>query len=534
MAAVFAFDDEIEAGSPEFNFGSDPVVDEFILHAEEVATDSVFQLTTNIAQLNVTGSENGALSASYKIDISSDYISSAAQEQTNADAAAAAVAAAFASGTTEPHMLSNVAAAATAAANAVPQRRLRPTDFEYIKVLGQGAYGKVLLVREISTGRLYAQKQLRKASMLVRTKLVEQTKTERAILESIRHPYIVKLFYALQDQHRLYLLLEYAPGGELFSHLANERMLPESTVSFYAAELVLALSHLHLVVGVVYRDLKPENCLLDAQGHLVLTDFGLSKVSDGSDCKTFLGTPEYMAPEILLGKAYDFAVDWWSLGVLCYDLLTGSPPYTGNNYKRIIDKIQKSKQPVIPYYLTNEAKDILIKFLRKNPQKRLGGNMPRDLDSIKRHPFFRKIDWIKLERRDPTILPPILPIITDPVLAENFAEEFTTMAFSPPTSSLPDHLPSILLDTSNSGTVSEKSVSTCSSSSLLYGSENVPTTTLAKPVPMAGNSGGNAVGGYTVNEMSESIENVFENFTFTASTSFIENAMREQVMHSNV
>ncbi|KAK9239851.1 kinase-like domain-containing protein [Lipomyces kononenkoae] len=354
------------------------------------------------------------------------------------------------------------------------KRRPRPSDFEPIKVLGKGAYGLVLLVRERSTGRLYAQKQLKKASINVHKKTVEQTKTERAILESIRHPFIVKLFYAVQDLHKLYLILEYAQGGELFSHLAAEKMLSENTVSFYAAELVLALSHLHGVVGVVYRDLKPENCLLDSQGHLVLTDFGLSKVAnDGGTCKTFLGTPEYMAPEILLGKPYDFSVDWWSLGALCYDLLTGSPPFTGNNYKRIIDKIQKTKL-VLPYYLTAEAKDLLTRLLRKEPKKRLGGNIPDDLKTIRKHRFFRRIDWAKLEARDPSISPPIVPVITDPILAENFAEEFTSLAISPPGVEIPR---------------------------------------------VAGMPGG---------ESTSHVDDgaIFENFTFTASNSFIENAMR--------
>ena len=158
--------------------------------------------------------------------------------------------------------------------------------------------------------------------------MVQQTRTERAILEAVQHPFVVKLFYAFQDQQKLYLILEYAQGGELYNYLATERMFPEDTAAFYVAELVLALNHLHSNVGVVYRDLKPENCLLDHTGHLLLTDFGLSKVSeDGGRCKSLLGTPEYMAPEILQGKSYGFEVDWWSLGALTYDLITGSPPF---------------------------------------------------------------------------------------------------------------------------------------------------------------------------------------------------------------
>ncbi|ANB14860.1 putative protein kinase YPK3 [Sugiyamaella lignohabitans] len=313
---------------------------------------------------------------------------------------------------------------------AAASRKMKPDDFEPLKVLGQGAYGKVLLVRERKTGKLYAQKQLKKASMVIEDKKVEQTKSERSILESVRHHYIVRLFYALQDHHKLYLILEYAQGGELFTHLASEKMFSEDVAAFYVAEMVLALHHLHANVGVVYRDLKPENCLLDADGHLVLTDFGLSKVAeDGSTCNSLLGTPEYMAPEILLGKEYDYAVDWWSLGAVCYDLMTGSPPFTGNNHQKIIDKITKSKLN-LPYYLSADAKDLLTRLLRKDPRRRLGY---KDIEVIKKHRYFRKLDWKKLEVRHPDLIPPIIPIITNPVLAENFSSEFVDMALTPDT-----------------------------------------------------------------------------------------------------
>lgn len=306
--------------------------------------------------------------------------------------------------------------------------KLTTSDFEPIKVLGCGAFGKVLLVREKSTGHLYAQKQLKKASMIVEKKAL-QTKTERAILESVRHPYIVKLFYALQDQEKLYLILEYAQGGELFHHLATEHMLPEQTASFYVAEMILALTHLHLNVGVVYRDLKPENCMLDQDGHLVLTDFGLSKVATNDTCTTFSGTPEYMAPEVLQGKEYDYSVDWWSLGAVTFDLLTGNPPFTGNDYQKILAKIDKCKAMRYPFYLSQDAKDFLNGCLKKCPNRRLGSG---DLEKVKKMRFFRKLDWDALEARDPSLEPPIKPLITDPILAENFSTTFTDMVLSPP------------------------------------------------------------------------------------------------------
>ena len=310
-------------------------------------------------------------------------------------------------------------------------RKMTAADFEPLTCLGKGTYGTVHLVKQVATGRLYAQKQFRKASLTVHKRLIEQTKTERVILESInRHPFVVKLYYAFQDHEKLYLILEYAQGGELFTHLATERMFPQETAAFYMAEMVLALEHLHQNVGVLYRDLKPENCLLDAEGHLLLTDFGLSKVAldDATPCNSFLGTIEYMAPEVILGHNYGTAVDWWSFGALGFDLLTGSPPFRGGNHAKIQQNILKQKL-VLPYFLGPDAKDLLTRLLRKEPNKRLGADMPKDLLAIKKHRLFRKIDWKALERRE--LDPPIKPLITDPELAENFSSDFTELAISP-------------------------------------------------------------------------------------------------------
>ncbi|KAI9809531.1 MAG: serine/threonine protein kinase psk1 [Phylliscum demangeonii] len=312
-------------------------------------------------------------------------------------------------------------------------RRMSASDFEPLRCLGQGSFGTVLLVRHRASGRLYAQKQFRKASLTVHAKLVEQTKTERAILESIsRHAFVVKLYYAFQDDEKLYLILEYAQGGELFTHLALERMFSEDVAAFYLAETVLALEHLHHTVGIVYRDLKPENILLDADGHLLLTDFGLSKVAlDGSRdecCRSILGTVEYMAPEVVQGRRYGPAVDWWSLGALAFDLLTGAPPFPGPNRAAIQHRIVTQKVR-LPYFLSPDAKDLLTRLLRKDPRRRLGAHPARDLPALKQHRFFRKIDWARLARRQ--LEPPIRPVITDPALAENFAAQFTGLPLTP-------------------------------------------------------------------------------------------------------
>ena len=310
-------------------------------------------------------------------------------------------------------------------------RRMSAQDFDVLTCLGKGSFGTVHLVKQKATGKLFAQKMFRKASLTVRKTLIEQTKTERAILENInRHPFIVNLYYAFQDQEKLYLILEYAQGGELFTHLAAEHMFPEETAAFYTAEMIVALNYLH-ETGIVYRDLKPENCLLDADGHLLLTDFGLSKevaAEEADRCKSILGTWEYMAPEVIEGKFYDKEVDWWSLGAVAFDLLTGNPPFTGNNNAKIQEKILKAKIK-FPYFLTPDAKDLLTRLLRRDPRKRLGSNMPKDLQALKTHRFFRKLDWKKLENRE--LEPPIRPVVTDPALAENFSPEFTQLALSP-------------------------------------------------------------------------------------------------------
>ena len=309
-------------------------------------------------------------------------------------------------------------------------RKMTADDFDPLRCLGKGTYGTVILVKQQRSGRLYAQKQFKKASLTVHKKLVEQTRTERSILESVnRHPFVVKLFYAFQDHEKLYLILEYAQGGELFTHLAQERMFSEDVASFYMAEMALALDHLHTDLGVIYRDLKPENCLLDAEGHLLLTDFGLSKVAvDDEKCNSMLGTVEYMAPEVVQGHKYGKAVDWWSFGALGFDLLTGSPPFKGQNHAKIQERIVKQKL-VMPYFLSPDSKDLLTRLLRKEPNKRLGGNTPKDMEKIQKHRFFRKIDWKKLAKRE--LEPPIQPLITDPELAENFSTDFTDLPLSP-------------------------------------------------------------------------------------------------------
>jgi p70 ribosomal S6 kinase len=203
-----------------------------------------------------------------------------------------------------------------------------PHDFELLKLLGKGGYGKVFLVRKLhgkDSGKLMAMKVLKKATIVRNAKDTAHTKAERNILECVKHPFIVDLNYAFQTGGKLYLILEYLCGGELFMQLEREGIFMEDTACFYLAEITLGLEHLHSQ-GIIYRDLKPENILLDNTGHVKLTDFGLCKESihDGTITHTFCGTIEYMAPEILTRSGHGKAVDWWSLGALMYDMLTGA------------------------------------------------------------------------------------------------------------------------------------------------------------------------------------------------------------------
>ncbi|XP_037110650.1 ribosomal protein S6 kinase beta-2-like isoform X1 [Syngnathus acus] len=316
--------------------------------------------------------------------------------------------------------------------------RVGPDFFELLTVLGKGAYGKVFQVRKVRgamSNKIFAMKVLRKAKIVCNAKDTAHTRAEREILETVRHPFIVDLFYAFQTGGKLYLILEYLSGGELFMQLEKEGIFMEDTACFYLGEIILALGHLHSN-GIIYRDLKPENVMLNHQGHIKLTDFGLCKESIhyGSVTHTFCGTIEYMAPEILTRSGHNRAVDWWSLGALMYDMMTGSPPFTAENRKKTIDKILKCKLN-LPPYLTIDAKDLIKKLLKKNPAQRLGSSKA-DCDDIKRHPFFKQIKWDELLNK--RVEPPYKPQLQSDEDISQFDTRFTrqTPVDSPDDSSL--------------------------------------------------------------------------------------------------
>ncbi len=235
---------------------------------------------------------------------------------------------------------------------------------------------------------------------------------ERNILADVRHPFIVGLHYAFQTEGKLYLILDFLKGGDLFTRLSKEVMFTEEDVKFYLAELALALDHLHSL-GIIYRDLKPENLLLDSDGHIAVTDFGLSKEtldSDGSKAYSFCGTVEYMAPEVVNRKGHSFAADWWSFGVLMYEMLTGQLPFQGENRKDTMNQILKAKLGM-PEYLSPEAQSLLRALFKRNPANRLGGGEPTEegVAKLKAHPFFATIDWRLL--REKKIQPPFKPTV---------------------------------------------------------------------------------------------------------------------------
>eukprot|EP00605_Chrysophyceae_sp_TOSAG23-4_P002551 GSChrysophyteH1.ASY1.ANO1.2816.1 assembled CDS len=273
-------------------------------------------------------------------------------------------------------------------AQSTKNKKVSIEDFELVRVIGKGSFGKVTLVRKKTDAKLFAMKVLAKQNIIKR-KQVEHTRTERSVLGKLNHPFIVKLHYAFQTEAKLYFVLDYAAGGELFFHLSRMKKFPEHMSRFYAAEIALALDAMH-EHGVVYRDLKPENILLDGQGHIKLADFGLAKegiVGPAEGAHSLCGTPEYLSPEVLDRQGHGTAVDWWNLGMVLYEMLTGLPPLRNAPLK-------------FPFYVSRQ---------------------------VQQHAFFNTLDWVALYNR--TLQPPFDPCrnqdITD---TENFEKEFTNMA----------------------------------------------------------------------------------------------------------
>uniref|UniRef100_A0A8C5UJJ4 non-specific serine/threonine protein kinase n=1 Tax=Malurus cyaneus samueli TaxID=2593467 RepID=A0A8C5UJJ4_9PASS len=296
-----------------------------------------------------------------------------------------------------------------------------PSQFELLKVLGQGSFGKVFLVRKITppdSNHLYAMKVLKKATLKVRDRV--RTKIERDILADVNHPFVVKLHYAFQTEGKLYLILDFLRGGDLFTRLSKEVMFTEEDVKFYLAELALGLDHLHSL-GIIYRDLKPENILLDEEGHIKLTDFGLSKEAIDHEKKaySFCGTVEYMAPEVVNRQGHSHSADWWSYGVLMFEMLTGSLPFQGKDRKDTMTLILKAKLGM-PQFLSAEAQSLLRALFKRNP-----ANSGSTSELVFQLIFFWFLCVLqKLYRRE--IKPPFKPAVGQPDDTFYFDTEFTS------------------------------------------------------------------------------------------------------------
>lgn len=279
--------------------------------------------------------------------------------------------------------------------------KLSVNDFELVTVIGRGACGKVLLVLKkdgADTGHLYAMKVLKK-EWVMNKDLVTQTMAERRILQEANHPYIVQLKYAFQNQDKLYMVMEYYSGGSLRQVLRRRGRFSIKRARFYLAEILLAIAHLH-ASNILYRDLKLENIVITADGNVACTDFGLSKeeMDDNERTSSFVGTCEYLAPELIMKDGYGKAVDWWALGILAYEMIQGDSPFRHNVPTILFDKILK-EEPEFSDRFTPEAQDLIMKLLTKDPARRLGCG-PDGVEEIKQHPFFTEIDWDKLLRSE--------------------------------------------------------------------------------------------------------------------------------------
>lgn len=303
-------------------------------------------------------------------------------------------------------------------------------------MLGKGTFGQVHLVRKLTghdKGRLYALKCIKKTNLTDKLHM-ESSSVEMNILSKLDDPMLVHMHYAFQSSDTLYMALDYCPGGELFFYLQQIGKFREQAAKFYAANVLMALCSLHSI-GVLYRDLKPENILVNKDGYLKLTDFGLSKIlnkdeEETEDKNRILGTPEYMAPEVLSGKGYSLSSEWWAFGCLLYEFLVGIPPFftnqnvTSQPQNRLeLYRLIKSCSPKLDYkHLTPNARDLLSKLLTKDPSQRLG---TENIQQIMDHPWFSDIEWELI--RNKTHKCPYVPELDSETDTKYFSQEFTQM-----------------------------------------------------------------------------------------------------------
>jgi len=261
--------------------------------------------------------------------------------------------------------------------------------------------------------------------LLIDQEQIESTLLEKKILMNFDHPFISSLVWCFQTIERVFFVMRFYKGGELFNYLRKVRIFDEEKVRFYAAQIGLAIQHLHSS-NIIYRDLKPENILFDEDGYLVLTDFGMAKaLKDNEKTKTFCGTPEYLSPEILAEAGYDRASDWWGFGILMYEMLCGIPPFYHENVERMYELIKHAELKFPKKIkISPEAQDLIAKLLDKNPQSRIGYS--GGLNEIKAHPFFTNIDFDLIFRKK--LIPPYKPEVEGKEDVHHFDEEFTSQS----------------------------------------------------------------------------------------------------------
>merc|ERR1719284_1488990 len=264
-------------------------------------------------------------------------------------------------------------------------------DFVLGKTLGTGAFGRVRFVTHKASGNFYALKTLKKAA-IIKMKQVDHIISEKTFLVTLKHPFIVNMYGSFHDSRYIYMLLEYIVGGEFFTHLRKEGRFDNDQSCFYASQISAIFEYCHSQ-NIVYRDLKPENILINADGYVKLTDFGFAKVIEHRTY-TLCGTPEYIAPEVLLNKGHGKPVDWWTLGILVYEMIVGYPPFVDEDPMGIYQKILSGKI-VFPKVFNKEAKGLVKKLLTADLGKRYG-NLKNGVDDIKEHKWFKQIDWMAL------------------------------------------------------------------------------------------------------------------------------------------
>jgi serine/threonine protein kinase len=299
--------------------------------------------------------------------------------------------------------------------------KLSSHDFEHLKLIGTGSFGKVLLVRYNHNNNLYAMKILSKAQIKLK-KQEEHSKNERDLMVKLNNPFIVSIKFAYQDESKLYIVSEFLQGGDLFYHLHHSTInLTEEVAKFYIIELILGLEFLHQN-NVIFRDLKPENILLDSEGHIRISDFGLSKILENSRDKayTLCGTLKYLAPEILKNKGYEKSVDWWSLGCIFYEMLMGHLPFKING--NVIDPEVFEEKIKFNDNMNPLLVDLISQLLAVNPKKRIGYG-ESDAKKIKEHQYFSDVDWNKYLNKE--IEPPFVPKLDGDMDLRYFDKSFT-------------------------------------------------------------------------------------------------------------